>query len=109
MLQRQTRGDLNRVALLHLFGFPNLLSCLLDQSLTKFVSLPLVRRNTNWSGGLKIWWLVVVGIASKGWLIVRRLNSKAKNFRRRAEDHEDEDVNGNGNENLVIKPLPNKT
>lgn len=51
----------------------------------------------------------MVGIACQGWLLVRRMNSKAKNFRRRAEDHDEEDANGNGNENLVIKPLPSKT
>lgn len=51
MLQKQ--GDLNRVALLHLFGFPNLLSCLLDQSLTKFVSLPFIRKKYELEQGLK--------------------------------------------------------
>lgn len=35
--------------------------------------------------------------------------NKAKNFRRRAEEHDDEDTNGNGSENLVIKPLSSKT
>ena len=46
--------------------------------------------------------------AYQGWLPIRRMTSKAKNFRRRAEEHDDEDTNGNGSENLVIKPLPSK-